>query len=161
MPLAGTLGARLYLSDTPIADPEVVNDIADLSGLMIDVEVGLIENVGEFGKQFELVTFQAVGDGRTRKLKGPYNNGSLALVVGQDLTDAGQAALKTIGDALDQNTYPFMLTINGAEGHFDTVYFGGKVMSFRTTMGAANTVVRANINIEIYTDVYIGAGAAT
>lgn len=157
MPLAGTLGARLFLSSTPLAnDTTAVDAITDFQALSITTEVGLIENVGEFGKQFELVTFQAVGDGRTRKLKGPYNQGALALVVGQDLTDAGQAALKTIADSLDQLVYPFMITINGAAAQYDTVFFGGKVMSFRTTMGAANSVVRANINIEIDTDVYIG-----
>lgn len=161
MPLAGTLGARLYLSSTPLTDPETINDITDLSGLTINTEVGLIENVGQFGKMFELVTFQAVGDGRTRKLKGPYNQGNLDLVVAQDLTDPGQAALKDIADALDQNTYPFKLFINGADPDFDTVFFGGKVMSFQTTMGAANTVVKANVNIEIYTDTYIGFGDAS
>ena len=161
MALAGTLGARLYMSETPLVDAEAVNDISDFTGLTIDKEITLIENVGEFGKQFELVTFQAVGDGRTRKLKGPYNAGTLPLVLGQDLSQESHLLLKTIGDSLDQLTYPFKLFINGADPDFDTFYFGGKVFSFRTVMGAANTVVKANVNIEIYTDVYVGFGDAS
>src|ERR1044072_972305 len=140
MALAGTLGARVFLSSTPLTDAETVNDITDLSGLTINTEVGLVENVGEFGKSFELVTFQAVGDGRTRKLKGPYNSGTLSMVCGMDLGDAGQAALKDIADSLDQETYPFKVTILGANPSFDTAYFGAKVMSYRIVMGAANTV---------------------
>ena len=161
MALAGTLGARLWISETPLVDAEAITSYSDFTGLTIDKEITLIENIGQFGKAFELVTFQAVGDGRTRKLKGPYNAGNLPLVIGQDLGDEGHMLLKTIGDSLDQLTYPFKLFINGADVDWDTVYFGGKIMSFQTVMGAANTVVKANVNIELYTDAYYGFGDAS
>lgn len=158
MAIAGTLGARLYTSATPLVDIDGSADaIDDFQGLTITTEIGLIESMGEFGKLFDLATFQAVGDGRMRKLKAGFNEGNLALVVGQDLTDAGQAALKSYANTLDQNTYPFKLTINGADASFDTVYFGAKVMSFRTTMGNVGQVVKANISLEITTAVFTGA----
>src|SRR3954463_11650861 len=157
MALAGTLGARLFFSATPLTNDTTAADaIADFQALTIATEVGRIENVGEFGPLFETVTFVPVGTGVTQKLKGPINYGTLAMVVGQDLTDAGQAALKTRADSLDQHDYPFMISINTPDTNKDTVYFGGKVMSFQTTMGAANTVVRANVRIEITTKVFIG-----
>lgn len=158
MAAAGTLGARLYISATPLVDiGDAVDAIGDFSGLTYDYEIGLIENVGEFGKLFDLVTFQAVADGRTYKAKGAYNEGALQLVVGQDITDAGQAALRAYALSSDQFTYPIKITLTGADASFDTIYFGAKIMSFRTQMGAVNSVIRASVMAEINTPVYIGA----
>ena len=156
--LAGTLGARLYISDTALTDIETAADaITDFQGYTYDNEIGLIENVGEFGKVFDLVTFQAVKDGRTYKLKGGFNEGNLQLTVAQDLSDDGQSALYSYGTAANQNTYPMKITLVGADASFDTIYFGGKVMSYRTQMGSVNSVVRALVTIEVNTPTFIGA----
>lgn len=153
----GTLGARLFVGDTALANIESAADaIADFVSLSVGTEVGLIESLGEFGKNFDLVTFQAIATGRTYKFKGGYNQGSLDLVCASDLTDLGQAMLYSFGSSQDQSTYPFKLTLNGADPQWDTVYFGGKVFSYRLVAGAVNNVVKANIKIEINTDVFIG-----
>jgi hypothetical protein len=158
MAAAGTLGARLYVSNTALANIEAAADaIGDFSGLTYDNEVGLIENFGEFGRQFELASFQAVKDGRAYKLKAGFNDGQLQLTLGQDLSDAGQLALKTYAEASNQNTYPFKITLNGADANYDTIYFGAKVMSFRTQMGAANAVIKAMVSLEINTPIFTGA----
>jgi hypothetical protein len=157
MAATGVLGARLYVSPTPLADIEASADaLADFTALTIAVEVGLIENIGEFGKQFDLVTFQAVADGRTYKLKGGYNEGNLQLTVGSDLTDAGQLLLYQYGNAQDQNTYPFRIALVGTDPSWDSIYFGGKVFSYRQQLGSVNNVIRAQVNIEINTPIYIG-----
>ena len=91
------------------------------------------------------------------KLKGGFNDGALEITVGQDLTDAGQAALKSYAEASNQNTYPFKMTLNGADANFDTVYFGAIVTRFRTQAGNANAVLRAMITLEINTPIYTGA----
>ena len=71
MAVTGALGARMYTSATPLTNLTTASDaISDFQGLTIATEIGLIENFGEFGKQFDLVTFQAVADGSTYKLKG-------------------------------------------------------------------------------------------
>lgn len=158
MAATGTLGARLYTSATPLTDVEAAADaIGDFQGLTIATEIGLIENFGEFGRQFDAVTFQAVKDGRTYKLKGGYNEGNIQLTLGQDLSDSGQAALKAYAEATNQNTYPFKITLVGADASYDTIYFGAKVMSFRTQMGAANAVIKAMVTLEINTPIYTGA----
>lgn len=157
MAATGTLGARLFASATPLVDVNTAADaIADFQGLTIATEVGLIDNFGELGRVFDSVTFQAVADGRTYKLKGGYNEGNIQLTLGQDLSDAGQALLKSYGNATDQNTYPFKITIVGADASFDTLYFGAKVMSFRSQMGAANAVIRAMVTLEINTPIFTG-----
>lgn len=136
MSATGTLGAVLYTSATPMTNVDAAADsIGDFQGLTITTEVGLIDNFGEFGKQFDLVTFQPVKDGRTRKFKGGYNSGQIQLTMGQDLTDAGQAALKAYADAANQNAYPFKITLVGADSSYDTIFFAARVMSFRTQMG--------------------------
>lgn len=157
MAATGVLGARMYIGPTPLSDIEASADaIADFTALSIGVEVGLIENIGEFGKVFDLVTFQAVADGRTYKLKGGYNEGAIQLTVGSDLTDAGQALLFQYGNAQDQNNYPFRITLVGVDSTWDNVYFGGKVFSYRQQLGTVNNVIKAQINIEINTPVYFG-----
>lgn len=157
MAIAGTLGARLYVSSTALANTEAAADaIGDFSGLTYANEVGLIESMGEFGKLYDLASFQAVGDGRMRKLRGGFNEGNLALVCGLNLSDAGQAKLKTYAEAADQNAYPIKLTIVTESGT-DTYYFGVKVMSFRTVLGSVNNVVKVNISMEITTPVFTDA----
>lgn len=158
MAVTGTLGARLYTSATPLSNIDGAADaIGDFQGLTIATECGLIENFGELGRQFETVTFVSVGEGRTRKLKGPYNDGQMQLTLGLDLSDAGQAALKSYADASNQNTYPFKITLVGADASYDTIYFGAIVTAFRTQMGAANAVVKAMLTLEINTTIFTGA----
>lgn len=157
MAATGVLGARLYTSATPLTNVGAAADsIADFQALTITTEIGLIETFGEFGKVFDPVPFIDVATGNTEKLKGPNNNGQFTLTVAQDLTDAGQAALYSYV-AADQNTYPMKITIVGADASFDTIYFGAKVMSFRTTLGGASAVMKATVVLEINTDIFIGA----
>lgn len=154
----GALGAKLYTSATALVDIAGSADaIGDFTGLTIATEVGLIDNFGEYGRVYDPVTFQAVSDGRTYKLKGGYNDGSIALTMGQDLSDTGQALLKSYGEASNQNTYPFKITLVGAHANFDTIYFGALVMSFRSQMGAVNNVVKALVTLEINTTIFTGA----
>lgn len=158
MAATGVLGARLYVGDTALANIETAADaIADFTALTVATEIGLIENMGNFGKVFDKVTFMAIADGRTYKLKGGYDQGSMAITVGSDLTDAGQFLMYTYGNAADQNTYPFKIALVGVDASFDTVYFGGKVFSYQQQMGPANNVIKALINIEINTPIFIGA----
>jgi hypothetical protein len=154
----GVLGSRLFVGDTALANIEDAADaLIDFSALSVSAEVGLIESIGNFGKIFDLVTFQAVKDGRTYKFKGGYNGGSIAMVVASDLTDAGQFLLEGFANSPLQNTYPFKITLNGADALFDTIYFGGKVFSHEFVLGSVNNVVKANIKVEVNTEIFIGA----
>ncbi|BBK37688.1 hypothetical protein STAQ_27660 [Allostella sp. ATCC 35155] len=153
MSVNGTLGSKLLISTTPVA--ESVDSEAGYSALGW-TEVGLIDNFGEFGRQFDLVTFQPVKDGRTRKFKGGFNDGSTQFTMGQDLTDAGQAAMKAAADAATQDNYGFRIELNdppSLSGGPTTFFFRGLAMSFRTQMGAANSVVKATAMVEVNSDI--------
>jgi hypothetical protein len=154
----GTLAARLYTSATPLSDVAGSADaIGDFQGLTIATEIALITNFGDFGRVFQPVSFQSVADGRTYKMKGGYDDGEIALMLGQDLSDAGQALLKSYAEASNQNTYPFKITLTGANASYDTIYFGALVASFKTQMGGVNDVIRAAVSLNINTTIFTGA----
>ncbi len=160
----GALGAKLFVHPTALINiTDAADTLADFKALFdsvtapLPVEIGLIENFGEMGRQFDVVPFQAVADGRTWKLKGGYNDGQMTLVVGQDLSDAGQFHMKTVAEASNQNTYPFKMTIVGAATTFDTYYWGAKVTSWRINVGAVNNTIRATAMMEVDTSIFVGA----
>jgi hypothetical protein len=153
----GVLGTRLWVGQVALTD--VVNaadQLSDFTSLSAGVEVSFIESLGNFGKVFQLVTFQAVADGRMFKYKGGFDPGSFQVTVGMDLTDPGQALLQSYGDSLNQNTYPFKMLFNGADPTVQAVFFGGKVLSFAPQTGSVNNVVKAAINVAVNTSIYYG-----
>lgn len=114
------------------------------------VEVGEVEDLGEFGDESEAVNFTALSDGRTRKFKGPRDAGTMTLVVGDDPTDEGQIAMEAAeAQPLDYNFYVELndkLTLGGENSRH---YFIGKVMAKRRNVGQANNVVRRNFTIGV------------
>lgn len=114
------------------------------------VEVGEIEDLGEFGDDSARIDFTALSDGRTRKFKGPRDAGEMNIVVGDDPTDEGQVALEAAeAQPLDYN---FKVELNDAltiGGNNSTHYFIGKVFSKRRNVGNASNVVRRNFTIGV------------
>ena len=115
------------------------------------VEVGEIVDFGEFGKQYNLVTHNPIGDRKTYKFKGSYNEGNLAMQLGQDPEDAGQIAVEA-ALATDYE-YNFKVELNDApavSGATNTIKtFKGKVMSYTTAVGSVDSIVGAACTIEI------------
>lgn len=118
------------------------------------IEVGEIEDLGEFGDESEGVTFTALSDARVRNLKGPRNAGTMTLVVGDDMTDEGQIALEAAeASPLD---FTFMVVLNDAitlGGDNSNHFFYGKVMSKRRNAGNASNVVRRTFSIGINSEI--------
>lgn len=139
-------GARLFIGtqnsdrNTQLADYQADSYI----------EVGEIEDLGEFGDESERVKFTSLQDGRTRTLKGPRDAGEMALVVGDDMLDEGQIALEAAeASPLDFN---FKVILNDAQtigGDGSNHFFIGKVFTKRRNVGQANNVVRRNFAIGI------------
>lgn len=153
----GVLGTRMYVGATPLANIFAAADaLADFTGLSVSSEVGQVESMGNLGKKFQVVTFQAIADGRTIKLKGGYDPGSLPLVVASDTTDPGQILLETYGNAADQNNYPFLITLNGNDPTKDAIWFGGLVTSYERVISSVNNVIKANVQIEVNTPIILG-----
>ena len=57
--------------------------------------VGEVSDLGEFGREFNLVTFNPVGSRGVVKKKGSFNQGTMTIQLGLDTDDAGQILLKS------------------------------------------------------------------
>lgn len=146
-------GTRLYIGTTAI--PANINDLSDAQALAeftadSYIEVGEVEDLGEYGDQSEDVTFASLADSRTRHFKGTRDAGTAAITVGYDITDEGQIAL--VAAEAQPLDYNFKIVNNdkltlGGEGSVD--YFYGKVMSKRKNVGNVNNVVRGNYAVGI------------
>lgn len=123
------------------------------------VEVGEIEDLGEFGDTFSSVTFTSLKDGRVRKYKGTADAGDLTLTVGLDNGDAGQNAVKTAHKDRSKGDYNIKITLNDGDPtatpviNPTTFYMRGKVMNNTVAPGAADNVVRRNVTIGINSDI--------
>jgi hypothetical protein len=141
-------GVQIFIGTTISAE--------NLSQYLSDsyTEISEVEDLGEFGDEAEEVTFASLADGRLRKLKGVRNAGTMALIVGDDPADAGQAALVTAeADVLDYN---FKVVLNDKltdSGTPSEHYFRGKVMSKRLAVGTVNNVLRRTFNIGVNSEI--------
>ena len=143
MAVQTTAGTTLSL----IATAPATYDAAGFATLSTTMkEVGEIVDIGEWGREYNLVTHNPIGDRRTVKLKGSYNDGQIALQLGRDITDEGQLLLKAALD--DDADYSFMITFQ--DGSIQ--YFGAKVMSYTTNGGGVDQVLGASVVIEISGD---------
>lgn len=116
------------------------------------VEIGEVQNLGEFGDQANDVTFTSLSDGRVRHLKGARDAGVLALVCGRDPLDAGQVAAR----AAEKTKFAYAFKIVAADGldanDTDTIfYFHALVQSARSNFGESDSVVTQTFNLGITT----------
>ncbi|WP_330509306.1 hypothetical protein V1687_11715 [Pseudomonas putida] len=165
MPAADNLntaaGCRLFIGGKTGADTET-DYKADTY-----VEVGEIEDLGEFGDTFSSVNFTSLKDGRVRKYKGTADAGDLTVTVGMDSGDAGQRAVKTAHKDRSKGDYNVKITLNDGDPtatpviNPTTFYMRVKVMNNTVAPGGADNVVRRNITMGINSDVLeIPAAAA-
>ena len=141
-------GTKIYIGTTmtiPGLSPSIEYDDDTY------VEIGEVENLGEFGDESNTVTFAAIGDARVRNLKGARNAGVLALVVGRDPDDAGQDALIAAEQTNDEYNFKVEHSDADAGGTPTISYFRALVMSRRETVGENDNVVRRTFNLGINT----------
>lgn len=110
--------------------------------------VGEVTDIGEFGKEFNLVTHTPVAGRQVKKLKGSYNNGAITLQMARDTAaPANQDKLKTA--LASDASYAFRVTLQDG----GKLYFTGKVMSYKTAVGGVDNVTGASTAIEIDSDI--------
>lgn len=131
-------GAALLISATL---PATYNEAG--YGALTGVTVGEVTNIGEFGKEWALVTHEPLADRGVKKAKGNFNNGTLNPTVALDPEDAGQVLMQAAHESDDAVALCVRLK-DGTE-----YWFTGLVMNFRPNVGSANDVVSAACTIEI------------
>jgi len=107
--------------------------------------IGEITDLGEFGREFALVTHMPVGSRGTQKFKGSFNEGTMALSLGLDTDNAGQILTKSA--SVSDANYSFMVTTQNN----DKYYFQAKVMSFKVNVAGVDSITTATVNLELTT----------
>ena len=105
--------------------------------------IGEVTDLGEFGREYSLVTHNPLGSRQTVKRKGSFNDGSISMTVARVPSDSGQTELINALDSDDN--YSFNVTLqDGTE-----LYFIGQVMSYTANVGSVDQITSASITIEI------------
>jgi len=145
MSLATTsAGTTLFISTT--STPPATFDAAGYAALTWE-EIGEVVSIPEFGKTFNLVTHNPLGDRRTYKRKGSYNEGNLATQVARAPSDAGQA----VAIVALESDIPYYFKVDFGDGTTTNTLqnFPGLVMSYTTNTGSVDQIRTASITIEI------------
>jgi len=108
--------------------------------------VGEVTDLGEFGREYALVTFSPVGSRGIQKKKGSFNQGTMTIGLGLDTDDAGQILLKAASQA--DADYSFLVTTQQG----DKYYFRAQVMSFKVNVGSVDQITAATVTLELTTN---------
>lgn len=127
------------------AGPPVANDAVSFALLSYTV-VGEVVSLGEHGATYALVTHNPLDSRRTKKFKGSVNDGTLAVGLGLDITDAGQVVLLAGADGLQVDTV-HSVRITFQDGSIE--YFQAKVMSYTRNPSTIDAIVAANTVFEV------------
>lgn len=140
MAIQAAAGTKVYATASHPATYDETGYAALKAGA---TEIGEVTNVGEFGKEFALVTSNSLSHRATRKKKGSYNNGTLSPTLNLDTSDAGQTVMETLLDSDDPGTF-FIELPDGT-----TYGLEGLVMSFRPSIGEIDSIITATTSIEV------------
>ena len=105
--------------------------------------LGEVTDLGEFGRQYTLVTHNPLATRSTIKKKGSYNEGNINLGLGLDNADAGQILAKAA--SVSDNDYSFCITIQDGTKY----YFQAQVMSFKPNVGSVDKITTCSVSLEL------------
>ena len=109
--------------------------------------IGSITDLGSFGKTYNEVSFTPLASRAKQKFKGSYDNGTLALKLAKDKSDAGQVI--ALAALASDNAYAFKVVLQ--DGTIE--YFSGRVMSYAIQVGSVDQMTGADVNIGISTNI--------
>lgn len=127
--------------------PATYNQAGYEGGGVSFVAVGEVVDLGEFGRQYALVTHNPIGNRRTVKRKGSFNDGQITLQLARVISNVGQAELK-LGLASDS---PGPIRIVLQDG--TKLYCMAVVMSQTINLGAVDQIVGSTVVLELTHDI--------
>lgn len=141
MTIQTTAGATLHVS----ASQPATYDSSGYAAITWTA-VGEITDLGEFGREYVLVKHNPIYTRATKKLKGSYDEGELAMQLASDTDDAGQIILKTASQS--DSDYSFKITMQNG----DKYYGQAKVSKFKVAPGSVDNVVALSATLAITTN---------
>jgi hypothetical protein len=107
--------------------------------------IGEVTDLGEFGRDYALVTHNPIATRGTVKRKGSYNEGTMDMKLGLDNDDAGQIIAKAASES--DNDHSIKVTLQDGSDY----YFQAQVMNFKVGVGSVDTITNASIKLELTT----------
>ena len=111
-------------------------------------DIAEVTDIGEFGRTYNLVTHNPLGDRITVKRKGSINNGTIQLQMAYAPADPGQTLLATAVDS--DSSYSYRVTLQDGT-HF---YFTGQAMGRPVQVGGVDSITASTCNIEIDSQIF-------
>lgn len=110
-------------------------------------EIGEVSDLGEFGREYNVVKFNPLKTRGTVKRKGSYDEGQIQMQLAKVSSDEGQQIAET---ALNSDASQAIKVIlqNG-----DIFYFTAQVVSFTTNVGSVDQITSGTVKLEIDTDI--------
>ena len=115
-------------------------------------EIGEVTDLGEFGKEFNLVTHNALNNRRTVKRKGSYNDGAVTMQYAFQRQLQGQVDLRAALESDD--SYPVKIVLQDGTH----IYMSVQVMSAPVNVGSVDQITSASTTLEIDNDILFEDG---
>ena len=110
-------------------------------------EVGEVSDLGEFGREYNVVKFNPLKDRRTVKRKGSFDDGTVQVQLAKAATDAGQVILKTATNSDASHSIKIVLQ----DGTI--FYFTAQVSSSTVNVGNVDQITSSTFKLEIDNDI--------
>jgi hypothetical protein len=145
-------GAQLAISAT-LPAAHTIDAFAALSY----TDVAEVVDLGEAGKEFNIVDYSPLGEREVQRRKGSYSQGERSFSVGRDITDAGQQLLSAANNS--DNYYAMRITYQNG----DIDYFQAMVNGYSTAIGTIDNIIFANGTLVLCLDTLnvLSTGALT
>lgn len=130
-------GSKLLIGNPPASQTLVALQAVSYT------EVKEVVDIGEFGKTYNLVTHNPLGDRVTVKRKGSINNGTLAVQMAYAPADPGQTLLAAAVDSDASYSYKVVLQ-DGTE-----FLFTAQAMGYPIQVGGVDSITSSTCNVEI------------
>lgn len=151
MTIYATAGSKLYIGGV-IAMKSTDFVEADFTS-QVWTEITGLTGLGKVGDTSESISVKLVGEGRTKKLKGTRDAGTMEIVCAIDSADAGQTAV--IAAEKTKSNYAFKLVLNDAPtgGTPSERKFIALVMSAEEQFDQADTEMKLNISLAVNSNI--------
>ena len=120
-------------------------------GALTFTEVSYVSDLGEFGGEDNLVTFNPLSTRTTVKRKGSRNAGSISAEMARAKGDAGQNLIQAAAGS--DLSYSFLVTIQDGT----KFYFSAQTMSFVTSVGSVDDITMVSAQLELDNEVIVVA----
>jgi hypothetical protein len=105
-------------------------------------EIGEVVTIPDYGVQYKVINHNPIGNRKTVKRKGSYDEGQVALTMARASSDVGQALCITARGS--DTSYSFRI-ITG----YMKQYFSAQVTSYTSNRGGVDSILMATVNLAI------------